>query len=245
MSAPAVTRAAAADDVGVGPAAAMPEQAPALLELSGITKRWPRLEAPVLDGVDLVLRGGTTTWIGGRNGIGKTTLMRIGAGLIGCDGGRVTLDGLEPFRDRRVFQSRSAFLSAGTGGLYARLTVGWHLNWWGRLALLPAAARRRAAEDALRRFDLEELKGRRVDRMSMGQRQRLRLAGTFLHKPEVILLDEPHNSLDAEGLAILDDAIAEAVARGAAACWCAPTGDSERHDFDIRLLLEHGKLVPA
>ena len=218
---------------------------PALLELHGITKRWPRLDAPVLDAADLVLHAGTRTWIGGRNGIGKTTLLRIAAGLIGADAGTVRLAGLDPVADRRAFQARTSFLSAGTGGLYARLTVEWHLSWWGRIALLSAGRRRRAAEEALRWFDLAELTGRRVDRLSMGQRQRLRLAGAFLPEPDVVLLDEPRNSLDAEGLAILAGAVEQAVARGAAVVWCAPTGEEEKVDFDRRLLLERGRLVPA
>ena len=138
---------------GAEPEPAAPA-APPLLELEGITKRWPRLEHPVLDRVDLVLERGSTTLIGGRNGIGKTTLLRIATGLIGADAGAVTLDGLDPFADRKAFQARTGFLSASNGGLYARLTVQWHLDWWARLAFLPPERRRDAAEDAVRRFGL-------------------------------------------------------------------------------------------
>ncbi|MDQ3721874.1 MAG: ABC transporter ATP-binding protein [Actinomycetota bacterium] len=216
-----------------------------LLELLGITKRWPRLERPVLDDVDLELQPGTVTWVGGRNGIGKTTLMRIAAGLIRADGGSVRLDGLHPVRDRGAYMSRSAFLSAGSGGLYARLPVRWHLNWWARLAFLPAERRRQVVEVALERFELTELASRRVDRMSMGQRQRVRLAGIFLHEPDVILLDEPRNSLDTEGVEILTSAVSAATARGAAVLWCAPTGEEAKIESDRRFELEHGRLVQA
>lgn len=215
------------------------------LELVGITKRWPRLEHPVLDDVDLELEAGSVTWIGGRNGIGKTTLMRIAAGLIGSDAGFVKLDGLDPVRDRKPYQSRCGFLSAGNGGLYARLSVRWHLDWWARVAFIPAGERKQVVCTALERFELTELAKRRVDRMSMGQRQRVRLAGTFLHDPDVILLDEPRNSLDAEGIAVLAGAVREATARGAAVLWCAPTGEEEKIESDRRLLLEHGRLVGA
>ena len=217
----------------------------ALLRLEAITKRWPRMDRPVLDSVELAVAAGTSTLIGGRNGIGKTTLLRIAAGLIGADAGRVTLAGLDPVADRSAFQSRSAFLSAGYGGLYARLTVEWHLDWWARLAFIPAARRRELIAATLTRFDLDELRRRRVDRLSMGQRQRVRLAGTFLHAPEVILLDEPANSLDADGIDILTSAVAAATARGAAVLWCAPSGTSDAIDFDRRLVLEGGRLAPA
>ena len=216
-----------------------------LLEMTAVTKAWPGLEHPVLDDVDLDLEPGTVTWIGGRNGIGKTTLMRIAAGLIRQDSGVVTIEDLHPVRDRRAYQDRVGFLSAGNAGLYARLTVAWHLEWWARIAFIPRARRGQVREAALDRFDLRDLERRRVDRMSMGQRQRLRLAAAFLHEPDVILLDEPRNSLDAEGVAILAAAVCEATDRGAAVLWCAPTGEEEKIASDHRLLLERGHLVPA
>lgn len=219
--------------------------APRLLEMTAVTKAWPRIERPVLDDIDLDLAPGTVTWIGGRNGIGKTTLMRIAAGLIRQDSGVVTIDDLHPVRDRRAYQNRVGFLSAGNAGLYARLTVRWHLDWWARIAFIPASGRGRFVDAALDQFDLRELERRRVDRMSMGQRQRVRLAAAFLHEPDVILLDEPRNSLDAEGIKTLSSAVRAATARGAAVLWCAPTGEEEKIDSDHHLLLEGGQLVPA
>jgi ABC-type multidrug transport system ATPase subunit len=219
--------------------------APRRLELTAVTKSWPRLDHPVLDDVDLELEAGTVTWIGGRNGIGKTTLMRIAAGLIRQDSGLVTVDDLHPVRDRQAYQNRVGFLSAGNAGLYARLTVGWHLDWWGRIALMPPDRRKQAVEASLDRFELRELERRRVDRMSMGQRQRVRLAAAFLHDPGLVLLDEPRNSLDAEGIEILASAVRGAAARGAAVLWCAPTGEEEKIDSDHRLLLERGRLAAA
>ncbi|MDQ3612606.1 MAG: ATP-binding cassette domain-containing protein, partial [Actinomycetota bacterium] len=94
-------------------------------------------------------------------------------------------------------------------------------------------------------FELTELASRRVDRMSMGQRQRVRLAGIFLHEPDVILLDEPRNSLDTEGVEILTSAVSAATARGAAVLWCAPTGEEAKIESDRRFELEHGRLVQA
>lgn len=214
-----------------------------VLSMTAVTKSWPRLEHPVLDDVDLDLEAGTVTWIGGRNGIGKTTLLRIASGLIRPDGGVVTVRGLHPVRERREYQRRIGLLSAGNAGLYARLTVAWHLRWWARISLLSEAQRNAAVDASLDRFDLQELAGRRVDRMSMGQRQRLRLAAAFLHDPDVILLDEPRNSLDAEGTAILTSAVQDAAARGTAVLWCTPTGEEQAIEFDRQLLLERGRLV--
>jgi ABC-type Mn2+/Zn2+ transport system ATPase subunit len=75
---------------------------------------------------------------------------------------------------------------------------------------------------ALGGFDLGELEGQRVDRLSMGQRQRVRLAQTFLHDPGLVLLDEPHTSLDDAGLALIERAIDGVRHRGGAVLWCSP-----------------------
>ena len=78
----------------------------------------------------------------------------------------------------------------------------------------------------------------------MGQRQRLRMAMAFLAWPEVVLLDEPLTSLDADGAEILRCAIAEVLARDGAVLWCSPEREL-RVRFDARFALEHGRLVGA
>jgi ABC-2 type transport system ATP-binding protein len=217
----------------------------ATLELRGVTKRWRRNRPPVLDGVDLALEPGTAVRISGRNGAGKTTLLRIAAGLIGADRGEVSVAGLRPDRDRREYQRHIGLLSAGSSGLYARLSVRRHLELWARLAMLPRAERAPAAERALDEFMLDDLASSRVDRISMGQRQRVRLAMTFMHDPLVALLDEPANSLDDVGGEVLASAVEKLRARGGAALWCCPSGEGQRFDFDRAYVVEDGALRPT
>jgi ABC-2 type transport system ATP-binding protein len=212
------------------------------LRLDGVTKRWRKAPTPVLDALDLELPAGSLTWIGGRNGAGKTTLLRIAAGVIVPDEGRVTSGGVDPERRRRDFQSRVSFLSTGTSGLYARLTVREHLDYQSKLDLLRPQVARESVEREFSRFNLAEIDGRRVDRLSMGQRQRLRLAMVMLRAPSLLLLDEPSNSLDAEGVAILHAAVAGVVAAGGAVLWCSPSGERHNLRFDRRLNLVDGGL---
>jgi ABC-type multidrug transport system ATPase subunit len=229
---------------------ARPSEAPArvgrpALVASGITKRWSRRQEPILDGVDLELPSGTALALKGVNGVGKTTLLRILAGLFSPDAGSVSIDGLDPKRNRRAYQSRLGFLSAGQGGLYARLSVENHLDYWGRLALLPPAERRHATTMALARFELLDIASNRVDRLSMGQRQRVRLAMAFMHGPRVVLLDEPANSLDEAGLALLVSVVGEFRERGCSVVWCAPSVTDLDIRFDAVQELVGGKLVHA
>jgi ABC-2 type transport system ATP-binding protein len=197
------------------PSARMP------LVLEAVERAWGRRQ--VLQGATLGLAPGTAAWLGGPNGAGKTTLLRIAAGLLAPHGGRVTLLGLDAERDRRAYQQHLGFLSAGDRGLTARLTARQNLELWSALALVPRARRRLLIEQAIVRFALQDLAPQRVDRLSMGQRQRVRLAMAFLHEPTVVLLDEPHTSLDDFGLGLLEDAIAQVTGRGGAVLWCSPT----------------------
>lgn len=218
---------------------------PPLLLLSAITKTWRGQASPVLSGVDLQLEPGVTAAISGINGAGKTTLLRITGGLITPDRGEVRAGGLSPERDRADFQRRIGFLSAGNSGLYARLKAEHHLEFWGRLALLPGRELEPAIRDAGAMFGLEPLLGRRVDRLSMGQRQRLRLALAFLHQPSLVLLDEPTTSLDASGIALVQVALDALKARGGAALVCVPTGWEQVLALDRTYVLAGGALELA
>jgi ABC-2 type transport system ATP-binding protein len=224
----------------------VPHLAPApapLLRLSGIVKHWRTLERPVLDHVDLDLGAGQAVHISGRNGVGKTTLLRIVTGLIMPDRGGLELNGLDPERDRVDYQRQVAFLPAGDRGLYARLSVKRHLDFWCRVGFVPRERRRALVAEALERFHLTELASRRVDRLSMGQRQRVRLAGLLLHDPRVVMLDEPLNSLDDEGIELVISVTRDVVARGGIVIWCSPAGERTGLDFDCAYVLEGGKLV--
>lgn len=213
------------------------------LDAWNITKVWGRKPGNrVIDDLELTLEPGTLTWIGGSNGVGKTTLLRVLAGLIGPTEGHVHIFGLHPEHDRRAYQRRLSFLSATGTGLYARLSVRQQIDYTARIAFVPRERRPVAVEESLRRFSLLELARHRVDRLSMGQRQRVRLAMTFIKEPDLVLLDEPRNSLDSEGTAMLVAAVREVVGRGGAVLWCSPLGESLGMRFDEQMVLEQGRL---
>jgi ABC-2 type transport system ATP-binding protein len=213
----------------------------AALELRGIVKSWG--DQHVVRDVDLAIQPGEVVAIAGRNGAGKTTLLRIAAGLILPERGTVALEGLNPERDRTEFQLRLGYLSAGNSGLYARLKAEHHLELATKLMLMPRRARRPAIDRALQAFELEKLCGRRVDRLSMGQRQRLRLALSFVHEPSMVLLDEPGTSLDQDGRALVQQALNDLKARGGAAIVCVPTGGEPLPVVDRVLELDDGRLL--
>ncbi len=215
------------------------------LRLRGLHKRWRKDLPLVLDDLHLTLEPGTTTWVGGRNGVGKTTMLRVAAGLIDPDSGRAEVWGVTARENRARYQRLVSFLPAGDRGLYARLTVRKQLEFCARISMVARDRFRETVDEAIETFELRELAERRVDRMSMGQRQRLRIAMTFLPRPEIVLLDEPLTSLDEEGGALLQAAVAEMLARDGAVLWCSPSGEHLEMEFDARWTIERGRLVTA
>lgn len=211
-----------------------------MLELREVTKRWRDLL--VLDRIDFTLPAGCVVRLSGDNGAGKTTLLRISTGLVLPDAGSVTIAGLQADRDRRAYYRRLGVLSAGDRGLYARLTVRQNLEFAAGIAFLRGRQLRDAVANAIDRFDLDSMQRHRVDRLSMGQRQRVRLGMTFLDDPDVVLLDEPRTSLDEAGLRMLQAGLDEVTGRGGAALWCSPTGDDPPLRTDQVYVLRDGKL---
>ena len=241
ISALAVDKAVStASQFGVGDAA---DHTQAALALHGVGKSYG--EVNVLDGLELELAAGEVALVEGRNGVGKTTLLRIAAGIITADRGLVSAYGLHPERDARAYRRGLGLLSAGDRGLYARLKVRQNLEFWASVAFVPRAQRGAAIDRVIDRFSLEELAGRRADRLSLGQRQRVRLAMAFLHGPRLVLLDEPTTSLDESGVASVSAALADLTERGGAALWCAPSGPRSTLPADRRYVLDRGALEPA
>jgi ABC-type multidrug transport system ATPase subunit len=215
---------------------------PAQLELTNIVRRFG--SRTVLTGADLRVPAGTIAWLGGPNGSGKTTLLRIAAGIVVPDSGAVAITGLDPARDRRACHRRLGYLSAGDRALYGRLTVAQNLEFWAAVALVEPRRRPELIDASLSRFELGDLATSRVDRLSTGQRQRVRLAMTFLHEPTLVLLDEPHNSLDEHALLLLDAALNALAGRGGSALWCSPAPTAALR-ADAAYRLQDGRVVTA
>jgi ABC-type multidrug transport system ATPase subunit len=199
----------------------------------------------VLAGVDLTVDSGTLVSITGPNGAGKTTLLRLAAGLLAPDSGSIAVCGLDSERDGGAYRSRIGLLSAGDRGLYPRLTVARNLEFAARLGMLARPRLGPAVEEAIDGFGLGELAARRVDRLSTGQRQRVRLAATLIHDPALVLLDEPANSLDDAGIATLEEALADVALRGGAVVSCVPSGAEKTLSADRCYAVCEGGLEAA
>lgn len=152
-----------------------------------------------LAGVDLVVRSGEVHAIVGLNGAGKSTIMKLVVGMLNPTGGRALVLGRDARAAGAETWSRVGHL-VESAFAYAELTVAENLSCAARLHGL---SRRDAAEAVcatLVDLSLAELGRRRAATLSLGNRQRLGLAAALVHRPEVLVLDEPTNGLDPVGV---------------------------------------------
>jgi ABC-type multidrug transport system ATPase subunit len=150
----------------------------------------------VLDGIEFELPRGGFLVVTGPNGAGKTTLLRLCAGLALPSTG--TLE-IEPHRSRIGFLGHEPLV-------YLELTALENLDLYGCLYRVPE--RRERIGMLLERFGLWESRGERASALSRGQLQRLALCRAVLHKPDLLILDEPFAGLDEAGSELLDRELA-------------------------------------
>lgn len=166
---------------------------------------------PVLAGLDLELAAGLTLLVG-PNGCGKSTLLRLLAGIERPQRGAITIDGHDLWREEVAARSRLAYVPERPE-LDPYVTVDETARFVGGLF----GRRRDVVAETLQRLRLGDLGRRTVEELSLGQRRRVHLALAMLAEPRNLLLDEPLETLDAEGRELLLAWLDERLARGATA----------------------------
>lgn len=164
---------------------------------------------PALRDVSFEIAPGECLALLGRNGAGKTTMLRILAGLGRAGRGRVSVFGEEPRSEKA--RARIGVLGHGIA-VYDELSAFENLKLFARLYALPDPAR--TAMEWLERTDLDRVKDSRLREFSRGMRQRLAVARAFLHSPSLLILDEPFTALDDRAIALLQSLLRKALEEG-------------------------------
>ncbi|HEY7871350.1 MAG TPA: ABC transporter ATP-binding protein [Rudaea sp.] len=163
-----------------------------ILQLQGATRRLAG--RTIVDGVTFSLDRGSVLGLLGVNGAGKSTTLRMIAGLLAPSAGKVLFDGRD-LRDEPALARRLGYLPE-TPPLYAELRVDEYLAFCARLRGMRAADARRAVDRVIERCGLGEVRRRLCGNLSKGFAQRVSIAQAIVHDPDLIVLDEPASGLD-------------------------------------------------
>lgn len=205
------------------------------LEVRNLTKRYGRTVA--VDDLSFAVEAGRVTGFLGPNGAGKTTTMRALLGLVRPSGGEALVEGQPPVAMSDPLRTIGAALEA----------TAFHPGRSGRnhLHVLAAAADipERRVEEVLAMVELTDSAGRRVKGYSLGMRQRLALAAALLGEPRILILDEPANGLDPQGMRWLRDLLREQAAAGCTVLISSHLLAEVAQTADELVVIRDGKLV--
>ncbi|CBA29393.1 Uncharacterized ABC transporter ATP-binding protein ybhF [Cronobacter turicensis z3032] len=209
--------------------------------LDGLVKRFPGLDKPAVAPLSVTIRAGSVTGLVGPDGAGKTTLMRILAGLMRQDEGRVQVLGLDPIAQENALHAELGYMPQKFG-LYEDLTVQENLNLYADLRSVTGAARQETFARLLEFTALGPFTGRLAGKLSGGMKQKLGLACTLVGQPKVLLLDEPGVGVDPISRRELWEMVHALAGDGMLILWSTSYLDEAEQCRDV-LLMNEGELL--
>jgi ABC-2 type transport system ATP-binding protein len=210
-----------------------------VLELLGLTRRFGEVLA--LDDVSFSVPEGEIVGFVGPNGAGKTTAMRIVLGVLEPDGGEVRWRGS---RVDAAARRRFGYLPEERG-LYPKMRVRDQLVYLARLHGLGPAEARTQAERTVQLLGIADRASARVESLSLGNQQRVQLAAALVHRPEVLVLDEPFSGLDPVGVDVLSGVLREQAAAGVPVVFSSHQLDLVERLCESVVLIHRGRIVAA
>ncbi|MEO7272055.1 MAG: ABC transporter ATP-binding protein [Vicinamibacterales bacterium] len=202
-----------------------------------VTKKYGTTTA--LDGVSFEIAAGEMFGLIGPDGAGKTTAIRATCGLVATEGGRIVVLGKDPVREHRAITGAIGYLSQRFS-LYGDLTIDENIAFF---AEIHGVARYKPARDRLLGMtQLTPFRARRADRLSGGMKQKLALACTLVHEPQVLLLDEPTTGVDPVSRREFWKLLAEFLASGLTIVMATPYLDEAERCSRVALLHD-GRLL--
>jgi ABC-2 type transport system ATP-binding protein len=195
-----------------------------------------------VSGVSLSINAGEVLAFLGPNGAGKTTSIKMIAGLIRPDSGWVKIAGFDPHQSSRGLRMLGTVLE-GSRNLYWRLTPEENLEYFGVLKGITAKAARQQAKRLLERFSLMHKRKTPVLQLSRGMQQKLAIAVALVHKPQLLLLDEPTLGLDVEASENVKALVREVAAEGCAVLLTTHQLDVAEYLSNRVAIIQKGQIV--
>jgi ABC-2 type transport system ATP-binding protein len=194
-----------------------------------------------LTDVSFTVGAGRMTGFVGANGAGKTTAMRIILGVLAADSGEVTWRGAPVTREDR---QRFGYLPEERG-LYPKMTVTEQLVYLGQLHGMTREAARRNTAALLERLGIADRAGEHVEKLSLGNQQRVQVAAALVHDPDLLVLDEPFSGLDPVAVDVVLGVLRERAADGAPVLFSSHQLDVVERLCDDLVIIAEGAIRAA
>lgn len=211
------------------------------IQIEEVTHRFPKTEHNALDDISFSMRSGVITGLAGPDGAGKTTLMRLMAGLLQATSGRLQIMGLDPVTQVHELRPNIGYMPQKFG-LYEDLSVIENLRLYADLRHVIGEQRQQQFETLLNFTNLHAFTERMAGKLSGGMKQKLGLACTLLGNPKVLLLDEPGVGVDPISRRELWKMVSDLAGQGLAIVWATAYLD-EAQQCDELCLMNAGKIL--
>ncbi|EOB8867497.1 ABC transporter ATP-binding protein [Staphylococcus aureus] len=207
------------------------------LVIEHVTKRFGKMTA--VNDISLKLESGKMLGFLGRNGAGKTTTFRMILGLSEPTEGHITYNGKK--LDKTMY-NRIGYLPEECG-LHGKLTVEEELKYLATLKGMSKTEIQQQISYWLERFDITENRKKRIDSLSKGNQQKIQLLASMLHKPELLILDEPFSGLDPVNVELLKEAVKDLNDWGSTIVYSSHRMEHVEELCDDVCILDKGQLV--
>ena len=210
-----------------------------MISAQQLTKRFDDFLA--VDQVSFQVNPGEVMVLLGPNGAGKTTTVRMLTSIIRPTSGEALIDGYSVLTDPDIVRTKVGVLTEHHG-LYKRMNALNYLEFFAQLYGLSAAEYQPRIEELLKQFGLFEVRNKRLGEYSKGMRQKLALSRALVHRPAVLLLDEPTSAMDPASARMVRDAIHKLRSEERAVILCTHNLSEAEELADHIAIIHHGKI---
>ncbi|MCJ7841098.1 ATP-binding cassette domain-containing protein [Lederbergia sp. NSJ-179] len=196
-----------------------------------------------VDYVSLRIKEGNVVGLIGENGAGKTTLLRMLCTLIEPDEGTIIVDGENIYTNKEKVRRRLGVLFGSETGLYNRLTARENLEYFGSLYGMSAHDIKNRIDMLAKRFGMRKFLDRKVEGFSKGMKQKVAIARTLIHDPDIVLFDEPTTGLDITSSNIFREFIYQYKGEGKTIIFSTHIMDEISQLCDDLIMMHKGQIV--
>ena len=211
-----------------------------MIEIKGLTKKYGS-DKVALDNISFVINSGEICGYIGTNGAGKTTTIKILSGALDFDSGSVIVSGIDVKTNPLEVKKITGYVPEA-GNVFNSLSTNEYLYFIGKIRSIDDKTIKKRAEYFAELFDFSGFLNSAIGNLSKGTKQKILITSTLIHNPDIILLDEPLNGLDANTIFVFQDTIKALSEKGKTIFYCSHLLDMIEKISTKLIIIDNGKI---